>query len=224
MRERRPSRRQKKKKVRQGFIKDPYKFAKGLFSESKSGKLECTKEELENHLKETYSDPEGQYRLPRMAGLQTPTTPSVAFDMSDIKAKEVDDFVRKARSKSAPGNDGISYKVYKKCPFLRILLSLPLRDMWRCKTVAERWCMAEGTYLPEEGNVCGIGQIRPISLLNIDGKIMFGTLAKRVIQFVYTNGYVNDLVQKAGIPGISGYVEHAFAIWDAIRGPQGIKE
>ena len=104
----RRERRQEKKKVRQGFIKDPYKFAKGLFSESKSGKLERTKEELENHLKETYSDQERHHRLPRMARLQKPTALGVTFDVNDIKMKEVDDFVRNAPSKSAPGNDGIS--------------------------------------------------------------------------------------------------------------------
>lgn len=46
---------------------------------------------------------------------------------------------------------------------------------------------------------------------------MFGITAKRVIEFVQTNGYVNESVQKAVIPGIPGCVEHAFAIWDAIR-------
>lgn len=35
----------------QSFIKDAYEFAKGLFTESKRGKLECTKEELQEHLK-----------------------------------------------------------------------------------------------------------------------------------------------------------------------------
>lgn len=38
-----------------------------------------------------------------------------------------------------------------------------------------------------------------------------------MIEFVQTNGYVNESVQKAVIPGIPGCVEHAFAIWDAIR-------
>ena len=38
-----------------------------------------------------------------------------------------------------------------------------------------------------------------------------------MIEFVQTNGYVNESVQKAGIPCIPGCVEHVFAIWDAIR-------
>ncbi|KAL9964680.1 hypothetical protein ACROYT_G028355 [Oculina patagonica] len=208
-RERRLSRRKEKKKVRQQFVKNPYKFAKGLFVESKSRKLECAKEELENHLKATYSDPKREDELPRMAGLQKPTSPGVAFDMSDIKMKEVDDFVRKARAKSAPGNNGIIYKVYKKCPLLRNHLFRLLHEMWRKKSVADRWCFAVGIYLPKEENAKGIAQFRTISLLNIDGKILLGIIAKRVIEFVQINGYVNESVQKAGIPANAyGSVPH----------------
>ena len=83
--------------------------------------------------------------------------------------------------------------------------------------MSDRWCFAEGIYLPKEENAKGIAQFRPISLLNIDGKILLGIIAKRVIEFVQINGYVNESVQKTGIPGIPGCVEHAFAIWDAIQ-------
>ena len=38
-----------------------------------------------------------------------------------------------------------------------------------------------------------------------------------MIEFVHINGYVNESVQEAGIPGIPGCVEHAFAIRDAIQ-------
>ncbi|KAL9976249.1 hypothetical protein ACROYT_G013521 [Oculina patagonica] len=193
-RERRLSRRKEKKKVRQQFVKNPYKFAKGLFVESKSGKLECAKEELENHLKATYSDPKREDKLPRMAGLQKPTSPGVAFDMSDIKMKEVDDFVRKARAKSAPGNDGISYKVYKKCPLLRNHLFRLLHEMWRKKSVVDRWCFAEGIYLPKEENAKGIAQFRPISLLNIDANA-YGSVPHGLIEMAMENFWFPEPVK-----------------------------
>ena len=48
---------QKKKcQARRSFYLNPYAFAKKLFVESKSGKLDVLKEELENHLKMIYSD------------------------------------------------------------------------------------------------------------------------------------------------------------------------
>ena len=54
--ERNIKRGKEKERTRKEFIKDPYKFAKSIFTESKSGTLKCIKEELEAHLKETYRD------------------------------------------------------------------------------------------------------------------------------------------------------------------------
>ena len=216
--QRRIERKREVKATRKKFLDDPYKFAKGLFTESKAGKLECPKEELESHLAKTYNDAMRDEELQQpVGGLLRPTRPGVPFDLSDLRKKEVDDFIRKARSKSSPGNDGISYKVYKQCPKLRKQLFLLLRQMFRKKDAAERWFIAEGIYLPKEEESKEIGQFRTISLLNVDGKIYFGILAARVMGFVQANGYINETVQKAGVPGIPGCVEHAFAIWDAIQ-------
>ena len=66
--------------------------------------------------------------------------------------------------------------------------------------------MSEGLYLPKEADAKKIGEFRPISILNVDGKVFFGILAWRVISFVQKNGYVDESVQKAGIPGIPGCV------------------
>ena len=178
----------------------------------------CSKEELESHLAQTYNDSRRDEELQQpKGGLQRPTEPGIPFDLSDMKKKEVDDFIKKARSKSSPGNDGISYKMYKQCPKLRKQLLLLLRQMFRKKDAAERWYLAEGIYLPKEEVSKEIGQFRTISLLNVDGKIYFGILAARVMKFVQSNGYINETVQKAGVPGIPGCVEHAFTIWDAIQ-------
>ena len=215
--ERRAERRRAQKKTLKEFTSNPYKFAKKLFDEKKGGKLECTKDDLEKHLKETYTDPKRNTKLPPIDGLKRPTAPGKSFNMNELKMKEVDSFVKKARAKAAPGNDGVSYKVYKYCHKLRIRLFLLLKEMWKRRDVTERWAIAEGIYLPKEESSKEIGQFRPVSLLNIDGKIMFGILAKRIIDFVTENGYIDESNQKAGIPGIPGCVEHAFSIWEEIQ-------
>ena len=38
-------------------------------------------------------------------------------------------------------------------------------------------CHAEGVYIPKEESSSTLGQFRPISLLNVEGKIVFGILA-----------------------------------------------
>ena len=85
-----------------------------------------------------------------MEGLKRPTTPGVKFHLGDIRKKEVDEFVRTAREKSAPGGAGVSYKLYKYCEHLRHKLFLLLRELWQKGKVVDEWCKAEGIYLPKE--------------------------------------------------------------------------
>ena len=124
--------------------------------------------------------------------------------MPEIKVKEVNEFARKVHGKSSSGNDALIYKVYKKFPLLRNKLFLLLREASQ-KKIVEEWCqLAEGIYLPKEENSADLGQFRLISLLNIDGKILFGIIGYRVIDYAKKNEYIYESVQKAGLPKIPG--------------------
>ena len=215
--ERRHRRRKESKREREQFLKNPYEAAKKLFTEARSGKLKCSKDELDTHVRDTYSDPLKNEPMPEVRGLKRPTAPGIQFNLGLIDEKEVDDFVKKARAKSAPGGDGVSYKVFKYCKKLRDMLHNLLKMLWEERELVEDWCKAEGVYLPKEQNAERIGQFRPISIINVVCKIFMGILAKRTVAFLQNNGYVDESVQKAGIPGIPGCVEHAYANWDEIQ-------
>ena len=188
--ERKKERRKLRKRCHQSFMQNPFKFAKGISQEKRSGILECTKAEMENHLKKTYSDEGRETALPEMSGIPKPSAPGIPYDTRDIKMREVKGFLKKARSKSSPGQDSVPYKVYKKCPKLANRLFLILRKAWREKKVAKGWTTAEGVYIPKEENSATLSQFRPISLLNTDGKIFFGILAKRTMSFLLANEYI----------------------------------
>ena len=79
--------RKKKRHTRRAFYSNPYAFAKKLFVESKSGKLDVPKEELKNHLKITYSDDLNGIPIPPLRDLPKPQDPTVMFDDSGIKLK-----------------------------------------------------------------------------------------------------------------------------------------
>ena len=89
---------------------------KKLFVESKSGKIDVPKEELENHLRMIYSDHLNGIPIPSVRDLSKPQDPTVMFNV--MKLGEVRDFVYKARADSALGMNGISYKWYKNCPYV----------------------------------------------------------------------------------------------------------
>ena len=77
--------------------------------------------------------------------------------------------------------------------------------------------LADGIHIPKEKDSWKIEQFRPISLLNVEGKIFFGVIAKRMTRFVTNNGYGNTSLQKAGIPGFPGCIEHTTMLWDRIK-------
>ena len=206
-----------KRKERMAFLGNPYGFARKLFEDSKSGVLKAGREEVESHLKKTYSDPLRNVPLNHMPGLKQPTSPGFPLEMGDIKWSEVDAVIKKARARSAPGVNGVSYKVLKKCPTAARTLWKLLQDAWRKSFIPKEWCLADGIYIPKEEKSELLSQFRPISLLNVEGKIFFSVLSRRLSNFVLANGYIDTSVQKAGIPGFPGCLEHASAIWSIIK-------
>ena len=78
-------------------------------------------------------------------------------------------------------------------------------------------------YTKRKENSKHLEQIRSISLLNVEGKIFFGVIAKRMLRFVLNNKFINISIQKAGIPGFPGCIEHASILWDRIKAVRDYK-
>ena len=133
--------------------------------------------------------------------LNRPQPPEESFDNYPIKLGEVKDFVRKAISKSTPGINGISYKLYKSSPKVLTSLWKFLRVAHIKKLIAEDRGLADGIYIPKEKISKILEQFRPISLLNVEGKIFFGVIAKRMMGYVSNNKFFYTSIRKAGIPG-----------------------
>ena len=215
--ERHAKSRKQRERARKKFVEDPFQFAKKLFKEKVGGVLDVGKEELEEHLRKTYSDPRRSEEVFSIKGLIRPSQPGISLDLSPVKLKEVSDVIRKARAKSASGPNGVTYAVYKNCPNLVRSLWRIFVKIWDLGEVPECWCKADGIYIPKEENSVGLSQFRPISLLNVEGKIFLAVFARRLTSYLVTNGYIDTSIQKAGIPGFPGCVEHVSMIWSGIK-------
>ena len=111
--ERSRKRRKERARARARFTANPFQFTSKLLGKKSSGKLLAEKAEVENHLKEVHSDEKRDEELPEQPKLIQVCEPEHIFDESEPTAKEVRDVIRKARAASAPGPNGIPYKVYK---------------------------------------------------------------------------------------------------------------
>uniref|UniRef100_A0A3B4XDA6 Reverse transcriptase domain-containing protein n=1 Tax=Seriola lalandi dorsalis TaxID=1841481 RepID=A0A3B4XDA6_SERLL len=210
-------RRKKKEKERTSFFRDPFKYAWQLLDEKRRGKLNTSKEELESYMKSQYSDNRRASPLGPPGHVPHPNPPTIQFDISPPKLQEVEVVIKKARSASAPGPNGLPYKLYKNCPqVVRVLWRL-MRTAWRNKEVPAEWQQALGVFIPKEENSCTVSQFRSIALLNVEGKIFFSVLARRMTNFLMANEYIDTSCQKVGIPGFPGCIEHSSIIWEQIQ-------
>ena len=83
--------------------------------------------------------------------------------------------------------------------------------------IPKAWRRAGGILIPKEKNSSTIDQFRQISLLNVEGKIFFSVVAQRLSVFLQKNNFVDTSVQKAGISGFSGCLEHTNVIWHQVQ-------
>ncbi|XP_035688709.1 LOW QUALITY PROTEIN: uncharacterized protein LOC118424272 [Branchiostoma floridae] len=62
-----------------------------------------------------------------------------------------------------------------------------------------------------------VDQFRLISLLSVEGKIFFKIVAQRLIKYLLDNQYIDTSVQKGGVPGVPGCLEHTGVVTQLIR-------
>lgn len=210
-------RRKRKEAARAQFIKDPYHFTKSLLGEAKSGTLTSSKEEVEEFVKETFSDPSRNEVLAENHDLRNVDPPTTTLSTELPTWRDVQDIVKHARSFSAPGHSGIPYKVYKKCPKLLRRLWKLICGIWSKGIVPTGWRGADGCFVPKEQNSAQISKFRTISLLSVEGKIFFSILAKRMTAHMTHNGYIDTSIQKGGIEGFSGCLEHTGALSQLVQ-------
>ena len=70
--------------------------------------------------------------------------------VSLLKLGKIKEFVREAQAKSSTRINGISYKLYKRCPKILTLLWKLLREAYTKKFIADNWGLADGIHIPKE--------------------------------------------------------------------------
>ncbi|KAJ8417897.1 hypothetical protein AAFF_G00227400 [Aldrovandia affinis] len=73
--------RKRKEKERANFFNNPFKYARQLLEDEKSGKLEVTKEKLEQHIRGQYSDPARNNPLGPPGHVSRPAPPTSQFNI-----------------------------------------------------------------------------------------------------------------------------------------------
>ena len=203
-----------RRRARQNFFKDPYRFGKSLLDTPKSGVLKVDQSELEEHLSRTYRDDLRSVPLGERQDIPMVPLTTNSFNLAVPSYEEVKSVIRKARNRSAPGPNGIPYLLYKRCPRVLKILHMFVESAWETGRVGNEW---KRVYIPKEKDSRSLTQFRPISLRNVEGNVFFTIMASRLTQYVMSNRCIDTTIQKGGVPGVPGCIEHTTMIWESIQ-------
>ena len=124
------------------------------------------------------------------------------------------------RNASAPGLNGIPYKVYKKCPKIsKFIFKIFKTCFKRCK-IPIQWRSAQEIYIPKVSSPSEnkLSDFRPIALLNVEGKLFFSLVSKRLeAHLIHNNKFIDNSIQKGCMEKIPGCWEHLSMVWHALK-------
>ncbi|PIK62888.1 polyprotein [Apostichopus japonicus] len=146
--------------------------------------------------------------------------PQHPFNDAAFTIKDVKQTLRRTRSRSAPGPDGISYLMLKKLPcVLRFLATLFSKIKASCElqpnevsSVPSSWQKGIMIFIFKYGNPDDIQNYRPITLTSGVSKLFHSILNFRLLSFLRTNKLIDISTQKGFLNRIMGCAEHTMVL------------
>ena len=203
------------------FRKDFYWFAKqasmGTLGKT-PGMAKFTKEEADVHYWSQYSTAAtiNIKDLEWFSAIDTSsfTTP---FDQSPITPGLVKATLHKCNLKSSPGPDGIRYGILYHLPSVHHILASLYTTILKIGKPPLAWGESTITLIHKKGPEDDPSNFRMIALSSCIGKLFHLILSRRLTTFLLENKIIDNAVQKAFLPGISGCFEHNTIMQEAIR-------
>ena len=128
-------------------------------------------------------------------------------------------YLNSRRNGSAPGMNMIPYKVYKLCPNICDYLFGLFKSCFQNCVVPVQWRIATEVYIPKSGSPDpnNVKDLRPISLLNVEGNLSFSILSKRLEKHIYNNKLTKSSIQKGCMEKVPGCWENMSVVWDELK-------
>lgn len=89
---------------------------KELFTKEKGGNLKTSSQELESFLERMCADDRKHEQIAIPSDIPPIEEPEHQMDINPPKWREVEHAVKRARASSAPGPNGVPYRLYKNAP------------------------------------------------------------------------------------------------------------
>lgn len=112
----------------------------------------------------------------------------------------------RSRAAPAPGPNNVPYKVYKNCRGLLKLFWKLLGAAWITQSIPTSRSSAVISFTRKEKDSHAFNQFRGIDLLNMEGKISFSVLARRMINYLLAATPLKPEGRCAQVPWLCGAV------------------
>ena len=151
-----------------------------------------------------------------------PPEPSLLkkFNKSYFSYDDFFEILSTRRNVFAPGLNGIPYKFYKKCSKINKFLFKIFQARFKRCEIPIQWRSAQEIYIPKVSSPSEnkLSDFHPIALLNVEGKLFFSLVSKRLeTHLIHNNKFINNSIQKGCMEKIPGCWEHLSMVWHALK-------
>ena len=200
-------------------MKNPYTAGKEVLDPKCNIQFQCSKSSLDSFKSLSLSDNNCFTPLPPLEGLPPDPIISHAFNSSNLTWEDFLIILNSRRNASSPGINMIPYKVYKKCARITSFLFKIFQSSFKTSNIPIQWRVASEIYVPKKKppNPTNIQDFRPIALLNVEGKLFFSLLSRRLESHIITkNKIIDTSIQKGCVAKVPGCWEHMSVVWDKL--------
>ena len=177
------------KKSQEKFMKNPYQAGKELLDSKSDAKLTVDQLTLDKFKSASVENKFYDVPLNPLEGLPSSPNLKVPFSSKSLSFDEFSTILASRRNASCPGLNAIPYKVYKQGTQIRKLLFNIFFSCLKHSVVPLQWRYAMEHFIPKTKPPCpsNIKDFRPIALLNVEGKLFFRLISKRLVNHIITN-------------------------------------
>ena len=208
------------KRAKNEINPNPYNVGKNLLDPKCYCSLKVDQEALDQHKSSNLFDNNYDIPLGNLEGLPSEPLLLKKFNKSFFSYDDFLDILSSRRNTSAPGLNGIPYKVYKKCPRISKFLFKFFQACFKRCEIPIQWRSAQEIYMPKVSSPSEnkLSDFRAIALLNVEGKLFFILVSKRLeTHLIHNNKFISNSIQKGCMEKIPGCWEHLPMVWHALK-------
>ena len=179
-------RRCRRRKIQKDFFKDPLGTSKQILSDKKHSQLNVNRNVINYYVKAVASDPYREADLGKLEYLPEVSDQIEEFDCRVVPFSKFSHVLKRKRNASKPGLNQIPYKVYKVCKGISKFLYAIIVSVLKAKKTPLLWRISDWIFIPkvDKPNDKDINDYRQIALLNVEGKMLWSLVGRRIYTYL----------------------------------------